>query len=177
MAGLCKGGNEPPGSLKAISYLASEWNEGDNAGEMSPESSTESHPAFARIELRENPGKNLNQVTCPDRDSNPGHLVSRPDPDRYSTVYKLTTLVPTVDQGADAGIEEICVKSLKPRHDGLPNGHIGVESITTQMLFQRSEEMEITMYQVGTVGRMVQYLPLESPFCTVHLKLTMNFYW
>ncbi|KAJ4444905.1 hypothetical protein ANN_06704 [Periplaneta americana] len=46
---------------------------------MSPGSSTESYPAFARIGLRENHGKNLNQVTCPDRDSNPGHLVSRPD--------------------------------------------------------------------------------------------------
>ncbi|KAJ4428798.1 hypothetical protein ANN_25791 [Periplaneta americana] len=46
---------------------------------MSPGSSTESYPAFARIRLRENPGKNLNQVTCPDRDSNPGHLVSQPD--------------------------------------------------------------------------------------------------
>ncbi|KAJ4436580.1 hypothetical protein ANN_16613 [Periplaneta americana] len=52
---------------------------GDNAGEMSPGSSTESYPAFARIGLRENPRKNLNQVTCPDRDSNPGHLVSQPD--------------------------------------------------------------------------------------------------
>ncbi|KAJ4426774.1 hypothetical protein ANN_26573 [Periplaneta americana] len=37
---------------------------------MSPGSSTESYPAFARIGFRENPGKNLNQVTCPDRDSN-----------------------------------------------------------------------------------------------------------
>ncbi|KAJ4449899.1 hypothetical protein ANN_01305 [Periplaneta americana] len=46
---------------------------------MNPGSSTESYPAFARIGLRENLGKNLNQVTCPDRDSNPGHLVSRPD--------------------------------------------------------------------------------------------------
>ncbi|KAJ4450573.1 hypothetical protein ANN_02000 [Periplaneta americana] len=46
---------------------------------MSPGSSTESYPAFAHIELRENPGKNLNQVTFPDRESNPGHLVSRPD--------------------------------------------------------------------------------------------------
>ncbi|KAJ4427892.1 hypothetical protein ANN_23900 [Periplaneta americana] len=46
---------------------------------MSPGSSTESYPAFARIGLRKNPEKNLNQVTCPDRDSNPGHLVSRPD--------------------------------------------------------------------------------------------------
>ncbi|KAJ4446159.1 hypothetical protein ANN_12852 [Periplaneta americana] len=52
---------------------------GDNAGEMSPGSSTESYPAFARIGLRESPGKNLNQVTCPNRDSNPGHLVSQPD--------------------------------------------------------------------------------------------------
>ncbi|KAJ4451612.1 hypothetical protein ANN_03081 [Periplaneta americana] len=46
---------------------------------MSPESSTESYPAFAHIGLRENPGKNLNQVTCPDRELNPGHLVSRPE--------------------------------------------------------------------------------------------------
>ncbi|KAJ4433962.1 hypothetical protein ANN_16281 [Periplaneta americana] len=46
---------------------------------MNPGSSTGSYPAFAHIGLRENPGKNLNQVTCPDRESNPGHLVSRPD--------------------------------------------------------------------------------------------------
>ncbi|KAJ4443154.1 hypothetical protein ANN_04804 [Periplaneta americana] len=46
---------------------------------MSRGSSTESYPAFAHIWLRENPGKNLNQVTCPNRESNPGHLVSRPD--------------------------------------------------------------------------------------------------
>ncbi|KAJ4437331.1 hypothetical protein ANN_17469 [Periplaneta americana] len=46
---------------------------------MSPESSTENYPAFGHIGLRENSGKNLNQVTCPDRESSPGHLVSRPD--------------------------------------------------------------------------------------------------
>ncbi|KAJ4436903.1 hypothetical protein ANN_17035 [Periplaneta americana] len=73
MVGLCEGGNEHPG------YLACEGNEGDNASEMSPGFSTESYPTCARIGLRENPGKNLNQVTCPDQDSNPGHLVSRPD--------------------------------------------------------------------------------------------------
>ncbi|KAJ4432030.1 hypothetical protein ANN_20644, partial [Periplaneta americana] len=33
----------------------------DNAGEMSPGSSTESYPAFAQFGLRENPRKNLNQ--------------------------------------------------------------------------------------------------------------------
>ncbi|KAJ4436980.1 hypothetical protein ANN_17112 [Periplaneta americana] len=69
---------------------------------MSPGSSTESYPAFARIGLRENPGKNLNQVTCPDRDSNPGHLVSRPDaltgtPQIKETIYKksITDQVPS----------------------------------------------------------------------------------
>ncbi|KAJ4429648.1 hypothetical protein ANN_21849 [Periplaneta americana] len=46
---------------------------------MSPRSNTESYLAFAHIGLRENPGKNLNQITCPDRESNPGHLVSRLD--------------------------------------------------------------------------------------------------
>ncbi|KAJ4450684.1 hypothetical protein ANN_02113 [Periplaneta americana] len=46
---------------------------------MSPGSSTESYPAFARIGLSENPGKNLNQVTCLDQDSNPGNLISQPD--------------------------------------------------------------------------------------------------
>ncbi|KAJ4441872.1 hypothetical protein ANN_11732 [Periplaneta americana] len=46
---------------------------------MSPGSNTENYPAFAHIGLRENPGKNLNQVTCPDQESNPGHLVSRLD--------------------------------------------------------------------------------------------------
>ncbi|KAJ4438882.1 hypothetical protein ANN_14835 [Periplaneta americana] len=46
-----------------LGYLASEWNEGDNAGEMSPGSSTENYPAFAHIGLRENPGKNLNQTS------------------------------------------------------------------------------------------------------------------
>ncbi|KAJ4436706.1 hypothetical protein ANN_16838 [Periplaneta americana] len=113
MAGLCEGGNEPSGSLKAIckyvlpltviSYLyvrvsrelkmqegplavmmyEARTREGrsradSSCQDFSPESSTESCP-FARIGLRENPGENLNQVTCPDRDSNPGHLVSRPD--------------------------------------------------------------------------------------------------
>ncbi|KAJ4435303.1 hypothetical protein ANN_17913 [Periplaneta americana] len=46
---------------------------------MSSRSSTESYPAFSQIGLRENPGKSLNQVICPDQDSNPGHLVSRPN--------------------------------------------------------------------------------------------------
>ncbi|KAJ4444826.1 hypothetical protein ANN_06623 [Periplaneta americana] len=46
---------------------------------MNPGSSTENYPAFARTGLRVNPRKNLKQVTCLDRDSNPGHLVSRPD--------------------------------------------------------------------------------------------------
>ncbi|KAJ4444354.1 hypothetical protein ANN_06146 [Periplaneta americana] len=66
----------PPISIGFMNAIRSTC---DNAGEMSPGSNTESYPAFAHIGLRENPGKNLNQVTCPDRESNPGHLVSRPD--------------------------------------------------------------------------------------------------
>ncbi|KAJ4451200.1 hypothetical protein ANN_02660 [Periplaneta americana] len=46
---------------------------------MSPGSNNESYPEFAHIVLRENPGKNLNQVTCPNRESNPDHLASRSD--------------------------------------------------------------------------------------------------
>ncbi|KAJ4435253.1 hypothetical protein ANN_23831 [Periplaneta americana] len=46
---------------------------------MSPGSNTDNYPAFAHIRLRENPGKELNQITYPDRKSNPDHLVSLPD--------------------------------------------------------------------------------------------------
>ncbi|KAJ4426826.1 hypothetical protein ANN_26625 [Periplaneta americana] len=45
--------------VRLVGYLAS-----DNAGEMSPGSSTDSYPAFARNGLRENPGKILNQGEC-----------------------------------------------------------------------------------------------------------------
>ncbi|KAJ4449595.1 hypothetical protein ANN_00998 [Periplaneta americana] len=36
-------------------------------------------PSICSYWVEGKPRKNLNQVTCPDRDSNPGHLVSRPD--------------------------------------------------------------------------------------------------
>ncbi|KAJ4435912.1 hypothetical protein ANN_18532 [Periplaneta americana] len=65
--------------INILGYSASEYNEGDNAGEMSPGPSTDSYPAFAHIELKENLGINLNQVTCPNRDSKPSHLVSLSD--------------------------------------------------------------------------------------------------
>ncbi|KAJ4437451.1 hypothetical protein ANN_17595 [Periplaneta americana] len=52
--------------INSLGYLASESDEGDNAGEMSPGSSTESYPAFAHIGLRKNPGKNLNQASLID---------------------------------------------------------------------------------------------------------------
>ncbi|KAJ4443339.1 hypothetical protein ANN_05007 [Periplaneta americana] len=45
-----------------LSYLESECDEDNNAGDMIPGSSTESYPAFAHIGLRENSGKNLNQI-------------------------------------------------------------------------------------------------------------------
>ncbi|KAJ4426363.1 hypothetical protein ANN_27177 [Periplaneta americana] len=70
---------------------------------MSPVSSTESCPAFARIGLRENPAKNLNQITCPDRDSNPGHLVSQPD---------ALTVTPQVFPNPKVNARFLCYNSL-----------------------------------------------------------------
>ncbi|KAJ4450346.1 hypothetical protein ANN_01766 [Periplaneta americana] len=46
---------------RQMAIFSNDCEHGDNAGEMSPESNTESYPAFAHIGLRENPGKNLNQ--------------------------------------------------------------------------------------------------------------------
>ncbi|KAJ4440738.1 hypothetical protein ANN_08962 [Periplaneta americana] len=46
--------------------------------------STEIYPAFVPIGLRENPGKNLNQVTCPDRELKPPGFPARRT-NRYST--------------------------------------------------------------------------------------------
>ncbi|KAJ4447614.1 hypothetical protein ANN_09621 [Periplaneta americana] len=51
----------------------------DNAGEMSPGSSTERYPEFAHIGLRENPGKNLNQVILRRFTNILGYLASERD--------------------------------------------------------------------------------------------------
>ncbi|KAJ4452123.1 hypothetical protein ANN_03640 [Periplaneta americana] len=102
----------------------------NNAGEMSPGSSTESYPAFARIGLRENPGKNLNQVTCSYRESNPGHLVSRPDAltvDPYRWLFHdavSTTRLFSVDEIGDS---EMVFGEMRPRiHHRLPGIHLTV---------------------------------------------------
>ncbi|KAJ4433936.1 hypothetical protein ANN_16255 [Periplaneta americana] len=115
---------------------------------MSPGSSTESYPAFPHTGLRENPGKNLNQVTCPNRESNPGHLVSRPD--------SLTNAVPcqiiSVEQIASAsrnyGEAEICgalpgslndvVHNLRGRFTESDSWHFGSTTIRS-LLYLESE--------------------------------------
>ncbi|KAJ4431880.1 hypothetical protein ANN_20486 [Periplaneta americana] len=91
---------------------------GDNAGEMSLGSSTESYPAFACIGLRENPGKNLNQVTCPDRDSNPGYLVSRPDVLTVTPQDAGANAKPTRIIGSTAGYESIHTAAAQSRLGG-----------------------------------------------------------
>ncbi|KAJ4435491.1 hypothetical protein ANN_18107 [Periplaneta americana] len=67
-------------------------------------SNTESYPAFAHIGLRENPGKNLNQVTYPDRELNPGHLVSRPDALTVTPQKMIEILLPTIRIGCETMI-------------------------------------------------------------------------
>ncbi|KAJ4434038.1 hypothetical protein ANN_16357 [Periplaneta americana] len=111
-------------------YLASESNEGDNAGEMSPGSSTESYPAFARIGLRENPGKNLNQVTCPDQDSNPGHLIARSDTLTITQQYRAAKFVKGKREDGNDTIKELKWETLenrrrKTRITSLYRAHLG----------------------------------------------------
>ncbi|KAJ4439302.1 hypothetical protein ANN_07424 [Periplaneta americana] len=102
MSGLCEGGNEPAGSLKASRTPGA-------IGRKQSSSVSRSDPVFGLTNIQvflgwtalgyerqslelhrklpsicsycfeEKPGKNLNQVTCRDRDSNPGLLVPRPD--------------------------------------------------------------------------------------------------
>ncbi|KAJ4426503.1 hypothetical protein ANN_27317 [Periplaneta americana] len=81
---------------------------------MSLGSSTESYPAFARIGLRENPGKNLNQVTCPDRDSNPGHLLSRPD---ALTVTPQSKQASQANRSSTRVCVRICVSIRRPEFE------------------------------------------------------------
>ncbi|KAJ4448554.1 hypothetical protein ANN_10572 [Periplaneta americana] len=55
---------QSPGEPERFTAERKETDErgGDNAGEMSPGTGSESYPAFALNGLRENPGKNLNQM-------------------------------------------------------------------------------------------------------------------
>ncbi|KAJ4441848.1 hypothetical protein ANN_11707 [Periplaneta americana] len=65
---------------------------GDNAGEMSPGSTTESYPAFARIGLRETPEKpQPGNLPRPGFEPGPPGFAAR-RADRYSTGVDLTSL-------------------------------------------------------------------------------------
>ncbi|KAJ4433581.1 hypothetical protein ANN_15891 [Periplaneta americana] len=65
--------------INCYGYLAPESDEIDNASEMCSKSNAESYSAFALNELRENVGKNLIQLTCPNQNLNLGPLVARSD--------------------------------------------------------------------------------------------------
>ncbi|KAJ4444621.1 hypothetical protein ANN_06417 [Periplaneta americana] len=85
---------------------------------MSPGSSTESYPAFSRIGLRKNPGKNLNQVTCLVQDSNLGHLVSRPD--ALNVTPQVWTVSPHV-RGACGSLYFACTTQPLLRNSSISN--------------------------------------------------------
>ncbi|KAJ4425646.1 hypothetical protein ANN_27842 [Periplaneta americana] len=98
--------------INNLGYLASKWDEGDNAGEMSSGSSADSYPAFAHIGLRENRGKNFNQVTCPKPGIEPGPLgFAARRTNRHSTdvttcsdePYRRRVLLPQIVQGEFEG--------------------------------------------------------------------------
>ncbi|GBM68760.1 hypothetical protein AVEN_263579-1 [Araneus ventricosus] len=58
--------------------------------------------------------------------------------------------------GTQTGIEEINVKILVPRQDGLLNYGISTEMPTSQMLIQRSQDKETTWCEVQAVGNVFQ---------------------
>ncbi|KAJ4428629.1 hypothetical protein ANN_24674 [Periplaneta americana] len=80
---------------------------------MSPGSSTKSYPAFARIELRENSGENLNQETCPDRDSNPGHLNSNNNTTDIITYDELIEVYKRLKNGKAPGEDNLNFELFK----------------------------------------------------------------
>ncbi|KAJ4443131.1 hypothetical protein ANN_04781 [Periplaneta americana] len=90
---------------------------------MSPGSNTESYPAFARIGLRESPGKNLNQITCPDRDSNPRHLVSQPDALTVTLQEHRAFVIETFFKSGDSVVKTqraFCLQFNVSRHGAFP---------------------------------------------------------
>ncbi|KAJ4448429.1 hypothetical protein ANN_10445 [Periplaneta americana] len=131
---------------------------------MSPGSSTESYPAFARIGLRENPGKNLNQVTCPDRDSNPGHLVSLPD----ALTVTPQKIKPYFYRVSKTYVYLICRLPYKIRHVGemtLYCASIYYERIMTDLTslegatFDRVQASDLTPMQYSDPYPTISYPP------------------
>ncbi|KAJ4441170.1 hypothetical protein ANN_11021 [Periplaneta americana] len=147
-------------------YLASECYGGDNAGEMSPGSNTESYPAFARIGLRENPGKNLNQITCPDRDLNPGHLVSRPD-----ALTVTPQMVKCKRKTSNSWTENGMQKAIKAFREGRSQRHaaemLGVPHSCLQRRLQRGQDNHLK-----SKSRQTTFTPeQENEFVSRILKL------
>ncbi|KAJ4441204.1 hypothetical protein ANN_11055 [Periplaneta americana] len=74
---------EDPNGIAEMTYcesLAQSGNKIDEPGEFNLPTLAQRCITYVPEKLpRKTPEKNLNQVTCPDRESNPGHLVSRPD--------------------------------------------------------------------------------------------------
>ncbi|KAJ4450831.1 hypothetical protein ANN_02262 [Periplaneta americana] len=89
---------------------------------------------YLRERLRENPGKNLNQVTCPDRDSNPDHLVSRPD---------ALTVTPQVWTGTSITLRE-CISrvELQAAHAGIKPSVADSIPVTDEKIYVPSIETE-----------------------------------
>ncbi|KAJ4434517.1 hypothetical protein ANN_23079 [Periplaneta americana] len=94
--------------------LTPECDEGENAGEMSPESNTESYPAFAHIGLRENPEKpqpgNLPRLEI--EPGPPGFAAGRAD--RYSTgrVCRWKFMSEEAVNGIQIPLKSVCARVL-----------------------------------------------------------------
>ncbi|KAJ4445839.1 hypothetical protein ANN_12524 [Periplaneta americana] len=160
---------------------------------MSLGSSTESHPAFARIGLRKNPGKNLNQVTCPDRDSNPGHLVSRLD---VLTVTPQQATKGNIEGGGfgpvlwiEFGVAQWSERLVRRTKDTgfIPNALLTFKSKSTK---DYHEEMDSTVFKNWFINQLLPNIPLNSIISALakvtednwrkaceHVEKVDQFYW
>ncbi|KAJ4434689.1 hypothetical protein ANN_23257 [Periplaneta americana] len=137
---------------------------------MNPESNTESYPAFAHFGLRENSGKNLNQVTCPDRESNPGHLVSRPDaltvtPQdiAYHTPVSNIQLLRQRIQDTIASVTVECIPNLSAEQsDGITVFQI---STMTSLMLHRCRTGSISL-QSTEISQNLASVAQETTTCT-----------
>ncbi|KAJ4446231.1 hypothetical protein ANN_12925 [Periplaneta americana] len=108
-------------------------NQVDNAGELSPGSSTDSYPAFAHIGLRENHARNLNQMRLQDS-------IRNTDIRRRSAMQNAVMLAQRLKwKWADMRVKLTAVGEAMPRPCGTHILRKGAEDVQEEVVRRFSE--------------------------------------